>query len=369
MRSSFACLPRGVTAPVIVSATRRDVHGGASPAAAAGADGSRTTMRRHERARSTAPLAALPPPQLGAQPLHAPPRRPPSAPRCPRSRCPSRALGRAQRRAGARARPRPSGCAARQALQVLAGNAPCARSMRRWPPSTAATSSASGPASWATAARCCWARSTRPLGPHGDAAQGQRPARPTRAWATAAPCCARRSASSCAPRRWRAGHPDHARAGGDRLAAAGAARDDRDRRGGDARGAELHALRPLRALRAHGQRPAELRAAGRLRDRALLSRLPRRGRSRCAALLERGGAPHRAADGAVAGGGLLPRRDEHRQHVDPRPDDRLRAVRLPRRLRPGHICNHSDDQGRYAYARQPGIAWWNLHAWRRRCCR
>ncbi len=29
---------------------------------------------------------------------------------------------------------------------------------------------------------------------------------------------------------------------------------------------------------------------------------------------------------------------------------------------PGHICNHSDDQGRYAFARQPGIAFWNLHA-------
>jgi uncharacterized protein YdiU (UPF0061 family) len=29
---------------------------------------------------------------------------------------------------------------------------------------------------------------------------------------------------------------------------------------------------------------------------------------------------------------------------------------------PHHICNHSDDQGRYAYARQPGIAFWNLHA-------
>jgi len=29
---------------------------------------------------------------------------------------------------------------------------------------------------------------------------------------------------------------------------------------------------------------------------------------------------------------------------------------------PMHICNHSDHQGRYAYARQPGIAWWNLHA-------
>ena len=29
---------------------------------------------------------------------------------------------------------------------------------------------------------------------------------------------------------------------------------------------------------------------------------------------------------------------------------------------PGHICNHSDHHGRYAYARQPNIAWWNLHA-------
>jgi uncharacterized protein YdiU (UPF0061 family) len=29
---------------------------------------------------------------------------------------------------------------------------------------------------------------------------------------------------------------------------------------------------------------------------------------------------------------------------------------------PGHICNHSDDQGRYAYARQPSVAFWNLHA-------
>jgi uncharacterized protein YdiU (UPF0061 family) len=29
---------------------------------------------------------------------------------------------------------------------------------------------------------------------------------------------------------------------------------------------------------------------------------------------------------------------------------------------PAHICNHSDHQGRYAYARQPGVAWWNLHA-------
>ena len=29
---------------------------------------------------------------------------------------------------------------------------------------------------------------------------------------------------------------------------------------------------------------------------------------------------------------------------------------------PGHICNHSDHQGRYAFARQPSVAFWNLHA-------
>jgi len=29
---------------------------------------------------------------------------------------------------------------------------------------------------------------------------------------------------------------------------------------------------------------------------------------------------------------------------------------------PGHVCNHSDQQGRYAFARQPHVAFWNLHA-------
>jgi len=29
---------------------------------------------------------------------------------------------------------------------------------------------------------------------------------------------------------------------------------------------------------------------------------------------------------------------------------------------PGHICNHSDHQGRYAFSRQPQIGFWNLHA-------
>jgi uncharacterized protein YdiU (UPF0061 family) len=29
---------------------------------------------------------------------------------------------------------------------------------------------------------------------------------------------------------------------------------------------------------------------------------------------------------------------------------------------PAHICNHSDHQGRYSWARQPNVAFWNLHA-------
>jgi len=29
---------------------------------------------------------------------------------------------------------------------------------------------------------------------------------------------------------------------------------------------------------------------------------------------------------------------------------------------PGHICNHSDHAGRYTYAKQPNVAFWNLHA-------
>jgi uncharacterized protein YdiU (UPF0061 family) len=29
---------------------------------------------------------------------------------------------------------------------------------------------------------------------------------------------------------------------------------------------------------------------------------------------------------------------------------------------PGHICNHSDSQGRYAWSRQPNVGFWNLHA-------
>jgi len=34
---------------------------------------------------------------------------------------------------------------------------------------------------------------------------------------------------------------------------------------------------------------------------------------------------------------------------------------LSMRFDAGRICNHSDDQGRYAYNQQPQVAYWNLH--------
>ena len=85
---------------------------------------------------------------------------------------------------------------------------------------------------------------------------------------------------------------------------------------------EIHAsrddhetLRHARAVHARALLPAARRAA----------RPPR--------VLRGGDAPHRVAGRGVDARRLRPRRDEHRQHVDPRPDDRLRPVRLARVVR------------------------------------
>ena len=118
------------------------------------------------------------------------------------------------------------------------------------------------------------------------------------------------------------------------------------------------------------QRPTRCSALADYVIDALLSRHAATRAEPYAALLEEVTRAHRAADGAVAGGGLLPRRDEHRQHVDPRPDDRLRPVRLPRRLRPGHICNHSRRRRAATPMRaSPTSASGTCTRWRRRWCR
>ena len=69
---------------------------------------------------------------------------------------------------------------------------------------------------------------------------------------------------------------------------------------------------------------------------------------------------HRRPDGALAGGRLLPRRDEHRQHVDPRPHDRLRPVRLHGRLRRAPHLQPLRYAGPLFVCRQPQVGYWNL---------
>ena len=59
-----------------------------------------------------------------------------------------------------------------------------------------------------------------------------------------------------------------------------------------------------------------------------------------AALVRRGLPAHRAHGRALDARRLRARRDEHRQHVDPRADDRLRPVRLARGLRPRLDAEH-----------------------------
>jgi uncharacterized protein YdiU (UPF0061 family) len=139
--------------------------------------------------------------------------------------------------------------------------------------------------------------------------------------------------------------------------------DAGNRRRGGAGGAQLHPLRPLRAL---FSAQANGRAASTLADFVIDRFYPACRETGAfdgnpyAALLDRGQRTHRRHAGAVAGRGLLPRRDEHRQHEHPGPDHRLRAVPVPGRLRPRPHLQPLRPQGRYAYNRQPNIAYWNL---------
>ena len=154
--------------------------------------------------------------------------------------------------------------------------------------------------------------------------------RPTRAWATAARCCARRSASSSRSEAMHGLGIPTTRA----LAVTGS--DFPVIRERVETAAVVTRLAPSFVRFGtfeyfYWTRAARRAApAGRLRHRPLLSGVPRRapalpGTARASV------APHGTPGGAVAGRRLLPRRAEHRQHVDPRPDDRLRPVRLHRR--------------------------------------
>ena len=93
------------------------------------------------------------------------------------------------------------------------------------------------------------------------------------------------------------------------------------------------ALRQLRALRG-ARRGGAPDPARRLHAPASLPRARRAVARDLRRLADGDLPPHGRPDGALDAGRLRPRRHEHRQHVDPRVDHRLRAVRLPRQLRP-----------------------------------
>ena len=166
----------------------------------------------------------------------------------------------------------PSAFATPEFLAVFSGQQPLPAATR-WPPSTAATSSASGPANWATGARICWAkcRAGRQLG---AAAQGRRHdavfahgRRPRGAALVGARIPGRRGHA------W-PGHPDDARAVPGGVGRSGVPRDRGNRRHRHAHGAQLRALWLVRAL-VGATRSGPPGDAGRLRDRPLLSRMPR----------------------------------------------------------------------------------------------
>ena len=105
------------------------------------------------------------------------------------------------------------------------------------------------------------------------------------------------------------------------------------------RRAVVRALRQFRdSRRPSGAGCAQ--AAGRLRDRDALPGA-RRAVAGGVRPLVRGDLPaHRRDDRRMDAGGLRPRRDEHRQHVDPGADHRLWSVRLARGLRSGVDAQH-----------------------------
>ena len=115
--------------------------------------------------------------------------------------------------------------------------------------------------------------------------------------------------------------------------------------------------------------PAQLQDAGRLRHRPLLSRLPRGAGSRmrrCSQAVSERTAHMMAAWQAVGFCHGVMNTDNMSilgLTIDYGPFQFLDA------FDPGHICNHSDDQGRYAYNRSPTWPTGTCSASARPCCR
>ena len=100
----------------------------------------------------------------------------------------------------------------------------------------------------------------------------------------------------------------------------------------------------------------ELDALKRLADYVIADALPGARRAVAGGVrpLVRGDLPpHRRADRRLDARGLRPRRDEHRQHVDPGADHRLRPLRLARGLRSGVDAEHHRRRGPALLLRQP----------------
>ena len=246
--------------------------------------------------------------------------------------------------------------------QVLAGNKPCP-ACSPTPRATAATSSATGRAARRRPRHHAGRDHRHRRHAPGAAAQGRRPhavlahrRRPRGAALVAARVRVQRG--DALPRRAddaRAEPRRHRRAGDPRhvLRRQPAARA---RRGRLPRRALVRALRQFPDPR-RPRRDSSPEAPRRLRRSASITR-----DSTYVELVPRSLPAHRAADGRLDAPGLRARRDEHRQHVDPRrsPSTTARTAGSKATTRSGRRTPPTRRTRRYAYGNQPQIAQWNL---------
>lgn len=115
----------------------------------------------------------------------------------------------------------------------------------------------------------------------------------------------------------------------------------RTRRGRLPCGAVIHAVRPFRdPHRPTRDRPPTTTRRFHDSRRFRRPRSARRPQGTHHPMVQRGVRAHRANGRRVDARGLRPRCDEYRQHVDPRPHDRLWPIRVARGLRPGMDAEH-----------------------------